>query len=228
MTVAQPTLELDGVSRFYGSSIALDRVTCAVGPGEVLFVLGANGAGKSTLLALAAGVLAPSEGDIRIRGRSGRRRDREQRAAVGYVSERPMLYGDLLLEEALLLVAKAGSSPRRVSELIHELELGTHALKRVRECSQGVLRRASFARALLLSPSVWLLDEPFTHLDVRSQERTLDLLKSELARGCGMLIASHEEALLRALPGKVLFLDRGRRRQEVTDVPSAFAALRRP
>lgn len=227
MSASAPLLELDAVSRYYGPTVALDRVELSVRPGELVFILGGNGAGKSTLLAIAAGVLAPSEGDVRILGEPARRRSAAQRRAVGYSCERAMLYAQLTIEESLgLVAASAPGGKARLPEILDRFGLRAHAARRVRECSQGVLRRAGLARAAILEPSIWILDEPFSHLDVPGQEAVLRLVRGELEKGRAVLLSSHEEALLNELPGRVAFLAKGRILPDVSGVKAALGQLR--
>ncbi len=166
-----PVLEVRGLSRYFGSRVALENVSFSLPAGRVLAVLGGNGAGKSTLLAVIAGLLSPSRGEMSFLSKSSRRLPAAQRSGMAYSAERPMLYEDLQIQEALTLIARAFGREglQRLPAALEEFELGDLRTRLIRECSQGVRRRASLARAYLASPKLWLLDEPFVHLDWRAR-----------------------------------------------------------
>ncbi|MFN8388849.1 MAG: ABC transporter ATP-binding protein [Bdellovibrionota bacterium] len=208
-----PAIEVRGLSRFFGRTVALDNVSFTAAPGEAFFCLGGNGAGKSTLLSILAGVLAPTEGELRLLGEQARRRGPALRSAIGYAGAQPQLYKDFSIEESLLFFAAMYGVDRkeaRTNELITDFGLDAHRNKRLKECSQGIIRKAALARALLHFPKLLLLDEPFTHLDVAAKRDLLVVLRKQKAFGTTLVVSSHEEDLVQALADRAILLRDGR------------------
>lgn len=213
-------LSLAGVSRFYGKTVALRRVSLAVAAGETLFLTGNNGAGKSTLLAVIAGVFRPDEGTVcyrtaDLKSASAMRRRQETR----YVPAGIGLYADLTVEENVRLWAAAcgGECSGVDSErILTQLRIDRFRSKRVRECSTGVARRATLACGFLGSPRLLVLDEPLAHLDSSSQEAVCALLAEEQARGTTLVIAAHESDFVARLGSRALALEDGTLRGETS------------
>lgn len=218
---ASPVLEVRALSRYFGPRVALENIHFHLQSAEIKFINGANGAGKSTLLAILAGLLAASKGEMLLHGKHLKHRKREHRSELGYAGERAFLYGDLTLQESLSLFARAGAAPattlRRCDELMDALGLEDSRHRRLRECSQGTLRRAGLVRAFLFSPKLMLLDEPFSHLDHESEARLLELVKKEQQAGTCFLIAAHETHLQEKLGGSLLRLAAGRQLAAATE-----------
>ena len=155
----------------------------SVSPGETLALLGKNGSGKTTLLKTLAGLLQPTEGDVRL---SGQPISREARGRIGLLSHEPMLYEGLTIRENLEYFARLFGVEReemltRVDLLAGTLEMEERLDEPVRVLSQGLRQRAAFMRALLHTPEVVLLDEPFSGLDTNAVERLESVI--ELMRG---------------------------------------------
>ena len=225
-TPASALIQSKDLSRYYGTRAALVGFNDELQSGEIVFLLGANGAGKSTLLSILAGTLGATSGDIFLNGQSARRRSKTQRTMIGYAAERSMLYGDLTVEESLELIASTDASARPVGKLLEDFQLETFRTRKLRECSQGMLRRAGLARAFIFRPKALLLDEPFSHLDRAGQEQLTHLLAAEREAGVGVYIAAHEAAPLKKLADRVIVLQDGRKRIETIrpDEALAFAA----
>lgn len=200
-------LELEGVSKSYRTSaevvVALDDVSLAVEPGEVVAVLGPSGSGKSTLLLLIGAMLAPDAGCIRFRGRdlgamSERERARHRRRDVGFVFQDYNLFpGMSALENVafpLWLDRLAWRESRvRAGELIDRLELSHRAGALPARLSGGERQRVAIARALANGPSLVLADEPTGSLDSARGEQVFGALR-ELARDreAAVLLVTHD------------------------------------
>jgi NitT/TauT family transport system ATP-binding protein len=178
MTVAtqvRGAVTLDGVSKRYGTArggvLALDRITLSIQPGEFVCLVGASGCGKSTLLNLAAGLDAPTAGQVRVDGRTALM---FQEAALF-----PWLTVSRNIELALRLRRRpAKERAARVAELLDVVQLTGFADKRPHELSGGMRQRVALARALAQDADVLLMDEPFGALDAM----TRDLLHDEVER----------------------------------------------
>ena len=178
MTVAtqlRGAVTLDGVSKRYGTArggvLALDRITLSIRPGAFVCLVGASGCGKSTLLNLAAGLDAPTAGEVRVDGRTALM---FQEAALF-----PWLTVSRNVELALRLRRRpAKERAARVAELLVVVQLTGFAHKRPHELSGGMRQRVALARALAQDADVLLMDEPFGALDAM----TRDLLHDEVER----------------------------------------------
>jgi putative ABC transport system ATP-binding protein len=202
-------LEAEGLRKRYhdGSRerFVVDGVSLRVIPGEWLALAGPSGSGKNTLLGLLGGLVTPTEGEVRIAGRSvvhmrDHHRTRWRRRHVGFVfQELALIPGMSLLENVLLPLAPSGGASRgAVSEaraLLERLGLGALADTRVEQLSGGERQRGSIARALLLEPEVLLMDEPTAHIDAAQVERLLELLDGLRGEGRAILTSTHDPRL---------------------------------
>lgn len=192
-----PLVEAIGLTRRFGRVTVFRDLDLTVGPGELWLVAGRNGSGKSTLLRILAGLLAAQSGTVTIGGIALDRRDPETRRGIGYVAHETMLYDDLTLRENLVFAARCHdlAMPSTIAAAGIDLaELGPRADDLLRSLSRGMRQRAAVARALLHSPLLLLLDEPFTGLDSHSARA----LRRQLARhrdaGGSALVVTHQAA----------------------------------
>lgn len=208
-----PLLEARGLARSFGALRVLRGVDLAVRAGEMLAVAGPNGAGKTTLLRLLAGLMRPTEGEVRVMGRRLTRSEPEARRGIGLLSHQTFLYDDLTSQENLTFVARLYGLPDPAAaarDALEEVGLTHRARDPVRQLSRGLMQRAAIARALLHQPSVLLLDEPFTGLDAPSAARFRELLAAQLTRGRALVLVTHHLAEAWELAGRVAVLVGGR------------------
>lgn len=176
-----PVLEARDLARRYGPIRAVNGISFSLSEGELLSVFGPNGAGKSTLLGMLGGALRPNAGEIRFRGQLRDPGATEWRREIGVLSHRTFLYGALTAIENLIFYGKLYDLPdleERAETRLAEVGLTPHADRRVRGFSRGMRQRLALARTLLHDPSLVLLDEPFTGLDVHASS----LLRQVLVR----------------------------------------------
>ncbi|MEX1257497.1 MAG: ABC transporter ATP-binding protein [Gemmatimonadota bacterium] len=174
-------LEAQGLARSYGPIRAVDDISFSLGEGELLTLLGPNGAGKTTLLGMLGGALRPQAGEIRFRGEPRNLGETAWRREIGVLSHRTFLYGPLSARENLDFYGRLYGLPglaERVDVRLEEVGLAPHRDRRVRDFSRGMRQRLALARTLLHDPSLVLLDEPFTGLDVHASA----LLREVLSR----------------------------------------------
>jgi ABC-2 type transport system ATP-binding protein len=214
---------LRGVSKSYGATTALRSVDLDLDHG-VTGLLGPNGAGKSTLLRLLATAETPSEGRVTVSGYdvTGTLADRtDARRRIGYLPQevgfpRRMTAFGFLDYVAVLKewsdTTRRHEEVRRVLRLVDLGELGT---KRISSLSGGQRRRLALAQAFMGSPELIVLDEPTTGLDPE-QRASLRSLVSEQARGCGVLLATHQTEDVATLCDRVIVLDAGQVRFDGT------------
>ncbi|HEY0264689.1 MAG TPA: ABC transporter ATP-binding protein [Granulicella sp.] len=173
-----PVVQLDDVSKIYGSFAALRKVSLSLQPGTCSVLLGENGAGKSTLLRVIAGLITPTRGTLSVFSS----KPEESRGRVAYMSHATMLYDELTAMENLAYFARL-SRGEQGCDCVGSPEMALRAvgldpfLKRpVGQYSQGMRQRTSLARVLQADPQLLLLDEPFSNLDVASTAQMVELL----------------------------------------------------
>ncbi len=183
---AAPLLTAAGVTRRFGSFAAVDGVSVTVGPGEIVGLLGANGAGKTTLIRMMLGLLAPSEGHIRMFGTTPSRRSRRR---LGYVPQGLGLYLDMTVAENVSFNAAAfGIS---ADQIVLNDGLREMSGRLVGSIGLGRQRQLAFACALGHRPELIVLDEPTSGVDPLARARLWDTIRSEARRGVGVLVTTH-------------------------------------
>jgi len=198
----------------YGAVTALDRVTLEVPRGFVVGLIGPNGAGKTTFIDAVTG-FAGSTGEVSLDGRSivGLSAHQRVRAGLARTFQTVDLFDDLTIEENLTVV-KAGASAREVRghvrEVLDRFELTELADLRPTELSQGRQRLAGIARALVLRPSVLLLDEPAAGLDSVETSELIGPITDLAADGVGVLLVDHDVDFVATTCSTVYALDFGR------------------
>ena len=185
------------MSKVFGRFTAVDGVDLAVGPGEVVGLLGANGAGKTTLIRMLLGLLPVSGGSVRLFGQSPSRAFRRR---VGYLPQGLGLYDDLTIAENLAF-SRAVFAGRRARAGTHPSAdvpdpLWRYATVAVRDLPLGVARRAAFAQVLAHAPELVLLDEPTSGVDPLARARLWETISQTAADGGGVIVTTHnmEEA----------------------------------
>lgn len=207
-------LAVAGLCKDYDGRRVLGPLSFTLGPGKVLALLGHNGSGKSTTLAAAAGVLDPSEGEIRVGDllvQPGTDQP-EHRRRVAYVPDEPLLFPDLTLRAHGAFVAGAWEVPGAEDRLLHLLErLGlADAVDEVPATfSRGMRQKAGLALAFLRPADLLLVDEPFSGLDDAGRTAFLELLRERCAEGAGAVIATHARARVEHFADRALLLADG-------------------
>ncbi|MGC5021704.1 ABC transporter ATP-binding protein [Micromonospora sp. DT47] len=209
--VTTSTLDLAGVSRWYGNVVAVNDVTMRLGPG-VTGLLGPNGAGKTTLLHMMAGFLSPSRGAVTLDGEPTWRNPGVYRR-LGLVSEREAVHTFLTAYEFVLASAKLHrladpeAAARRAIALV---EMADAQDRRIGTYSKGMRQRTRVAAALVHDPQVLLLDEPFNGMDPRQRLHMMQLLHSLGDAGRTILFSSHILEEVEQVSGTVQVMVAGR------------------
>ena len=168
----------------FGPNVAVDCVSLAVRPGEIVGLIGANGAGKTTLIRMLLGLLPPSEGSVWLFGEPP---DRRSRRRLGYVAQGLGLYPDLTVaENAEFVAAGFGGPPARLPE-----DLAAVRDDLVGSIGLGRQRRLAFATALAHAPELLVLDEPTSGVNPLARARLWDQIHEQAERGAGVLVTTH-------------------------------------
>jgi ABC-2 type transport system ATP-binding protein len=186
------SIDLTGVSRWYGNVVAVNDVTMRIGPG-VTGLLGPNGAGKTTILHMMAGFLPPSRGELTVAGQVPWRNPGLFRQ-VGLVPERESVYPFLSGAEFVTATARLhelADPDAAASRAIGMVEMADAQDRRISTYSKGMRQRIKVAAALVHEPEVLLLDEPFNGMDPRQRLHMMDLLHAQGDQGRVILFSSH-------------------------------------
>jgi heme exporter protein A len=167
-------------------------------PGALLHLLGRNGAGKTTLLRTLCGLTHPAAGEIRWQGEDARDLGDDYRRVIAYVGHANGLHGELTAVENLMLEPSLSANSARDAAERALTQVGLVAYRNfpAKILSQGQKRRLALARLLIADKPLWILDEPFSALDVSSVETMIRLLDAHLARGGLVVLTSHQELTL--------------------------------
>lgn len=170
-----------GVTRRFGSFVAVSDVDFDIKPGEVVGLVGANGAGKTTLIRMILGLLKPTAGDIRLFGEA---QTRQQRRRIGYVPQNLGLYRDLSVDENLEFRASTFGSASAAA-------FDQEGSVIVADASLGTQRRAAFAAATQHNPELLILDEPTSGVSPLSRTLLWDLIRERAEAGVAVLVSTH-------------------------------------
>jgi len=182
----------------YGQRRVVDGVCIVVNPGEIVALLGPNGAGKTTTFNMVVGVVKPDEGGVKFEERDVTRLAMHERArlGMGYLTQEPSVFRKLTVEQnilAILETCKLGRKERkiRLKYLLDELDLARLATSKAYTLSGGEKRRLEITRALVTSPKLLLLDEPFSGIDPIAVYEVQKIVRRLRDRGLGILITDH-------------------------------------
>ncbi len=202
-------VEIQGVSQRYGSMTVLHDLNLNLGEGEVLGLFGHNGAGKTTSMKLILGLLAPSEGQVKVLGRAPN--DPQVRRQLGYLPENVTFYPQLSGRETLRHFARLkGAALSQVDELLEQVGLAHAADRRVKTYSKGMRQRLGLAQALLGEPKLLLLDEPTVGLDPIATQDLYLLIDRLRQRGTSIILCSHVLPGVEAHINRAAILAKGR------------------
>jgi heme exporter protein A len=202
-----------GLTKLYGTHVALRGVTLEVRPGQVLAILGHNGSGKTTLIRLLATLARPTAGRGEIAGHDLVDARDEVRRLVAVVGHSSHLYDDLTARENLVFAESLigrRPDPARIDSVLARVGLDGQAATPARALSSGLRRRVALARAMLREPRVLLLDEAFAGLDQDSTKRLEDHLHSFKAGGGTAVVVTHSLERALAVADLVAVLAGGR------------------
>ena len=193
-----PSLKTSDLTKSYGRRTVVRGVSLEVYPGEVVGLLGPNGAGKTTTFYMVVGLTPPNSGRVLLDGTDITRYPMYLRAkrGIGYLPQEPSVFKGLTVEQNILAILETLKLPRaerrrRADELLSELNLTPLAKARAHSLSGGERRRVEITRALVMSPSFMLLDEPFAGIDPIAVADIQAIIFHLKERGIGVLMTDH-------------------------------------
>ncbi|MCC3505511.1 MAG: ATP-binding cassette domain-containing protein [Microcoleus sp. PH2017_19_SFW_U_A] len=206
-------IEVEHLSKTYGSTAAIADVSFSVEAGEILGFLGPNGAGKTTTMRILSGYLPASSGTARIAGLDVHENSMAVRQRIGYLPENPPLYPEMSVEGFLFFVARikqvpAGDRARRVTSAIERCGLVDKRKVLIRKLSKGFRQRVGIAQAIVHDPPVIILDEPTVGLDPRQIIEVRNLIKS-LAGEHTIILSTHILPEVSMTCSRVTIINRG-------------------
>ncbi|MFG2716255.1 ABC transporter ATP-binding protein [Streptomyces goshikiensis] len=202
-------IEVNELTKRYGSTTAVKDLTFTVRPGQVTGFLGPNGAGKSTTLRMILGLHEPTSGTVTVDGRSFRDRPRGLRQ-VGSLLDAHDVHGGRSAIAQLSALARSNRIPqRRVEEVLREVGLAEVARRRISGFSLGMKQRLGIASALLGDPPVLLFDEPLNGLDPEGVRWVRDLFRRLAAEGRTVFVSSHLMSEMEHTADQLIVIGRG-------------------
>ena len=210
-------LETENLAKEYGQRRVVDGVSINVQAGEIVGLLGPNGAGKTTTFNMVVGLVRPDEGGVLFLGDeiSHLPMHLRARAGIGYLTQEPSVFRKLTVEEnilAILETCEVGLVERRVrlQSLLDELDLSALAHSKAYQLSGGEKRRLEITRALVTSPQLLLLDEPFAGIDPIAVYEVQKIVRRLRERGLGILITDHNVRETLKLVDRAYLIHQGR------------------
>ena len=202
---------VQGVTRTFGRTVALRGVDATFSSGEITSLEGHNGSGKSTLLGILGTMIRPTHGSVHYGSED--QPEAEVRRQIGWVSHESHCYPDLSPRQNIRLAASLYGAPDEATDKASErFGVGPFADFPVRQLSRGQRQRVALARATVHAPTLLLLDEPTTGLDLEGVERLLVVVKEEAARGSIVIFVTHDAIVAERVATRRLYLERGRLR----------------
>jgi ABC-2 type transport system ATP-binding protein len=207
------SIEVSGVSKFFGALTAVNNVTFDVHKGEVVGFLGPNGSGKTTTMRMLTSFYTPDAGKIKIDGMDTQEQDIVTRESIGYLPENNPVYGDLLVSEYLDFVAdlrglKGATRRENIAQTVEETGLKEVFYRPIGQLSKGYRQRVGLAQAIVHRPSILILDEPTEGLDPNQRLTIRDLIRS-LGQDRTVLLSTHVMQEVETTCERVLLISRG-------------------
>jgi ABC-2 type transport system ATP-binding protein len=207
-------IDVSGLTKSYGSFIAVRDLTFSVKPGEVLGLVGPNGAGKTSTLRALAGIHPPTSGSVRICGHDIREDAVEAKRRLAFFPDEPRLFDYLTVDEHLQFVARlynVADARERVDPLLAEFELLDKRASLPSELSRGMKQKLMIACGFLHSPEVMIFDEPLTGLDPLGIRRMKESIQRRSEAGASVILSSHLLHLVEELCDTLVIIQNGTR-----------------
>lgn len=205
------SIQVNQITKIYGSQKALNGVSFDVGSSEIVGFLGPNGAGKSTMMKILTCYIPPSSGSAKVCGFDIAEQSLQVRSQIGYLPEHNPLYLDMYVKEFLEFVGgihKVKNVKGRVADMINITGLTVEQNKKIGALSKGYRQRVGIAQAMIHDPKVLIMDEPTTGLDPNQLEEIRALIKS-LGKQKTVMLSTHIMQEVEAICDKVIIINKG-------------------
>lgn len=205
-------IEVSGLSKRYGSFLAVDNVSFSIGKGEIVGFLGPNGAGKSTIMNIVTGYLSLTRGNVTVDGFDISEEPEQAKKRIGYLPEIPPLYNDMKVREYLSFIydLKKVKFPKNahIEEVERLVKVDNVKNRLIKNLSKGYRQRVGFAAALIGNPDILILDEPTVGLDPKQIIEIRNLI-SKLGKNHTIILSSHILSEIQAVCKRVIIINRG-------------------
>jgi ABC-2 type transport system ATP-binding protein len=207
-------IQVENVTKKYGTRTAVDRLNFTVNRGEILGFLGPNGAGKSTTMNIITGYLSATEGSVKLDGHDILEEPQAVKRQIGYMPELPPLYLDMTVQDYLSFVCDIKEVPRARRRESMDRSMGLLKIidvrgRLIKNLSKGYKQRVGIAQALIGTPPVLILDEPTIGLDPQQIIETRNLIR-DLGKEHTIILSSHILPEVQAVCSRVLIINRGK------------------
>ena len=208
-------LEINGLTKVYGTTRAVDGLTLHIRPGEIYGFIGHNGAGKTTTLKSVAGILPCDEGEILINGRSIREQPMECKREMAYIPDNPDLYEFMTGIRFLNFVADIYRVPAeirtgRIGELADIFEIKENLAQPIGSYSHGMKQKLALISAWMHDPKLILMDEPFVGLDPKASHTLKQMMREVCDKGGAIFFSTHVLEVAEKLCDKVAIIKNGK------------------
>lgn len=204
------SIEVQNISKSYGTQKALDNISFSIKKGEIVGFLGPNGAGKSTLMKILTTYIHADHGSAAVNGFDVNTQQKSVQHAVGYLPEHNPLYLDLYVREYLAFNADVYKVPKsRIQEVIELTGLTAESHKKISQLSKGYRQRIGLANALLHNPDVLILDEPTTGLDPNQLVEIRNVIK-HVGKDKTVFLSTHIMQEVEAICDRVIIINKGK------------------
>ena len=205
-------IQVNNISKTFGSMRAVDDVTFSVGEGEIFGLLGPNGAGKTTSIRIILDLFKPDSGDVEILGGP---MTEEKKNLIGYLPEERGLYQDISLERCVSYLATLKGLTKdeantRMDDYLTRFDLAAHRKKKIKELSKGMQQKAQLIVTLIHRPKIVFIDEPFTALDPVNTQMVKDLLREERQKGSTIVMCTHQMHQVEELCDRIVLINQGK------------------
>ena len=208
-------IRLEGLTKHYGSFVALDHVTMHVPRGVLYGCLGPNGAGKTTMLRMIAGILRPTDGRVLIGGDDVQRHPISAKMRLGFIPDRPFVYDKLTGAEFLRFVSglygqEGDAVERRIAELLEVFELSSWKDELIEAYSHGMRQKLIISSALIHRPECIVVDEPMVGLDPKGARLLKDIFRQFVERGGTVMMSTHTLEVAEAMCDQIGIIQHGK------------------
>jgi ABC-2 type transport system ATP-binding protein len=208
-------IEIQGLSKTFGTTLAVDNLTLTIPKGEFFTLLGPNGAGKTTTLKIVAGLLRPTKGSVVVSGHDMAKENTEAKRLISFIPDIPYIYEKLTGREFLYFIGELYKLDRdrlqdeaeRLLGLFYMEDYGNQLME---SYSHGMRQKIVICSALLPDPRLIIIDEPMVGLDPKSIRIVKDILRTSANEGTTILMSTHTLALAEEISDRIGILHRGK------------------